>query len=87
MPNDNYCKFEEWIFPVLDEMVEEQKKTVRRARGTQCAKWLIDAPGRGVDAVQNDCPFWQGYQQPRLCVLLGLEGRCCHCGVPRSMRS
>ncbi|EGC38738.1 hypothetical protein DICPUDRAFT_75703 [Dictyostelium purpureum] len=25
VPNDNYCKFEDWIMPILDKMVEEQK--------------------------------------------------------------
>lgn len=25
VPNDNYCKFENWVFPLLDEMLEEQK--------------------------------------------------------------
>ncbi|TPX53794.1 hypothetical protein SeMB42_g00597 [Synchytrium endobioticum] len=25
VPNDNYCKFEDWVLPVLDEMLEEQK--------------------------------------------------------------
>ncbi|XP_067128200.1 probable deoxyhypusine synthase [Centruroides vittatus] len=25
VPNDNYCEFENWIIPVLDEMLEEQK--------------------------------------------------------------
>ncbi|KAN0041880.1 hypothetical protein ACTFIV_004433 [Dictyostelium citrinum] len=25
VPNDNYCKFEDWIMPILDQMVEEQK--------------------------------------------------------------
>ncbi|KAF2898016.1 hypothetical protein ILUMI_08157 [Ignelater luminosus] len=25
VPNDNYCKFEEWIKPILDEMLSEQK--------------------------------------------------------------
>eukprot|EP00124_Ichthyophonus_hoferi_P001274 Ihof_evm11s62 gene=Ihof_evmTU11s62 len=24
VPNDNYCKFEDWIFPILDAMLEEQ---------------------------------------------------------------
>ncbi len=24
--NDNYCKFEDWLMPLLDEMLEEQKK-------------------------------------------------------------
>ncbi|CAL8113020.1 unnamed protein product [Orchesella dallaii] len=27
VPNDNYCKFEDWIVPILDEMVEIQKSS------------------------------------------------------------
>ena len=27
VPNDNYCKFEDWLMPILDTMLEEQKKT------------------------------------------------------------
>ncbi|KAF2898015.1 hypothetical protein ILUMI_08156 [Ignelater luminosus] len=26
VPNDNYCKFEDWVMPILDEMVAEQKE-------------------------------------------------------------
>ncbi|AMD19241.1 HBR340Wp [Eremothecium sinecaudum] len=29
VPNDNYCKFEEWVIPVLDKMLEEQEEHVR----------------------------------------------------------
>lgn len=25
VPNDNYCKFEDWVMPILDKMVEEQE--------------------------------------------------------------
>lgn len=25
VPNDNYCKFEDWLMPILDTMLEEQK--------------------------------------------------------------
>lgn len=25
VPNDNYCKFENWVLPLLDEMLEDQK--------------------------------------------------------------
>ncbi|XP_076062271.1 deoxyhypusine synthase [Oratosquilla oratoria] len=25
VPNDNYCKFEDWVMPILDKMLEEQK--------------------------------------------------------------
>jgi len=26
VPNDNYCKFEDWIMPIFDKMVDEQNK-------------------------------------------------------------
>ena len=29
VPNNNYCKFEEWIIPILDRLVDEQKSQVR----------------------------------------------------------
>lgn len=25
VPNDNYCKFEDWVMPLLDEMLDEQR--------------------------------------------------------------
>lgn len=28
VPNENYCKFENWIMPILDSLLEEQNKTV-----------------------------------------------------------
>ena len=28
VPNDNYCKFEDWVMPILDKMLEEQKSEV-----------------------------------------------------------
>ena len=27
VPNDNYCKFEDWLIPLLDKMLAEQKDT------------------------------------------------------------
>lgn len=27
VPNDNYCKFEDWLTPLLDQMLLEQKET------------------------------------------------------------
>jgi len=27
-PNDNYCKFEDWIMPILDQLLKEQKEEV-----------------------------------------------------------
>ncbi|GAA5875297.1 hypothetical protein JCM3774_005772 [Rhodotorula dairenensis] len=29
VPNDNYCKFEDWVMPILDQMVQEQQGGVR----------------------------------------------------------
>ena len=29
VPNDNYVKFEEWIMPIFDKMLEEQKTQVK----------------------------------------------------------
>lgn len=28
VPNDNYCKFEDWLMPILDQMVAEQDTEV-----------------------------------------------------------
>ena len=28
VPNDNYCKFEDWIMPILDQMLKEQVEEV-----------------------------------------------------------
>ena len=45
IPNDNYCKFEDWVMPLLDEMVTEQKE-----KGT---KWtpsrIIEKLGRAIN--------------------------------------
>lgn len=30
VPNDNYCKFEDWVTPKLDAMLKEQKEQVDR---------------------------------------------------------
>ena len=28
VPNDNYCKFEDWIIPIFDQMLKEQTEEV-----------------------------------------------------------
>lgn len=28
VPNDNYCKFEDWVVPILDQLLVEQKEQV-----------------------------------------------------------
>lgn len=32
VPNDNYVKFEDWVMPLLDAMLEEQKSQVGEGR-------------------------------------------------------
>jgi len=34
VPNDNYCSFEDWVMPILDAMVSEQKEKVRKVLKT-----------------------------------------------------
>ena len=45
VPNDNYCKFEEWIVPILDKMLEEQDEYVKK-HGADCleANQDVDSP-------------------------------------------
>lgn len=45
VPNDNYCKFEEWIVPILDKMLQEQEEYVKK-NGSDClnANADIDSP-------------------------------------------
>ena len=26
VPNENYCRFEDWVIPILDKMLDEQRK-------------------------------------------------------------
>lgn len=32
-PNNNYIRFEEWLMPILDNLLDEQKTKVSRVRG------------------------------------------------------
>lgn len=42
IPNDNYCKFEDWINPILDKMLQEQEESAKKL-GSKCLD--EDAPG------------------------------------------
>lgn len=43
VPNDNYCKFEEWMVPLLDKMLEEQDQFASK---------------EGAEAFNAGTPFW-----------------------------
>lgn len=50
MPNSNYCAFEDWIMPILDQMVKEQEGLAGLAEKT---KWtpsgVINRLGKEID--------------------------------------
>ncbi|ORX34032.1 putative deoxyhypusine synthase [Kockovaella imperatae] len=54
VPNSNYCKFEDWILPILDKMVEEQE-------GEPKAKWspssVIRRLGKEIDN-EDSVYYW-----------------------------
>ena len=59
VPNDNYCKFEDWVMPILDKMVEEQE-----GNGTedgQRARWtpskVIDRLGKEIND-ESSILYW-----------------------------
>ncbi|KAM8710672.1 hypothetical protein ACLKA7_017316 [Drosophila subpalustris] len=62
VPNDNYCKFEDWLMPLLDEMLEEQ-----RSKGTVWSpSRIIQRLGERIDdpssiyywAAKNQIPVY-----------------------------
>lgn len=54
VPNDNYCKFEEWVVPILDTMLEEQE-------GEEKAHWtpskVIDRLGKEIND-EDSVLYW-----------------------------
>ncbi|XP_062491371.1 deoxyhypusine synthase isoform X2 [Pezoporus occidentalis] len=53
VPNDNYCKFEDWLMPILEKMVDEQE--------TQGTKWtpsrMIARLGQEINNPESVC-YW-----------------------------
>lgn len=54
VPNDNYCKFEDWVVPILDQMVVEQE-------GADRVKWspskVIERLGKEIDD-ESSILYW-----------------------------
>ncbi|NXB94460.1 DHYS synthase, partial [Vidua chalybeata] len=53
VPNDNYCKFEDWLMPILERMVDEQD--------TQGVRWtpsrMIARLGKEINNPESIC-YW-----------------------------
>eukprot|EP01130_Rhizamoeba_saxonica_P011171 TRINITY_DN4625_c0_g1_i2.p1 TRINITY_DN4625_c0_g1~~TRINITY_DN4625_c0_g1_i2.p1 ORF type:complete len:250 (-),score=61.27 TRINITY_DN4625_c0_g1_i2:415-1164(-) len=45
VPNENYCKFEDWLMPLFDEMLQEQKDEGK----IWCPTSIIDRLGEKID--------------------------------------
>lgn len=56
VPNDNYCKFEEWIVPVLDKVLEEQQAAMEKsgANGLDADSDAIWTPSRLIDRLGKE---------------------------------
>ncbi|GAA5820061.1 hypothetical protein JCM11251_005467 [Rhodosporidiobolus azoricus] len=67
VPNDNYCKFEDWVMPILDQMVEEQE-TGEKVRWTPSK--VIDRLGQEIDD-ESSILYWAHKNQiPVFCPAL-----------------
>lgn len=56
VPNDNYCKFEEWIVPILDKVLEEQEEAMERLglEGLNADLDAIWTPSRLIDRLGQE---------------------------------
>lgn len=64
VPNDNYCKFEEWVVPILDKMMEEQKEAEKNSDffGPDNDAWwtpsrIIDRLGKEINN-EDSVLYW-----------------------------
>lgn len=53
VPNDNYCKFEDWVMPILDQMVHEQQQDGVRWSPSK----VIDRLGAEIDD-ESSILYW-----------------------------
>lgn len=55
VPNDNYCKFEEWMVPILDKMLEEQQEAHSKAGEAGLdSDALILTPSKFIDRLGKE---------------------------------
>lgn len=71
VPNDNYCKFEDWVMPILDQMVKEQEgegETTSKVRWTPSK--VIDRLGKEIND-ESSILYWAHKNQiPVFCPAL-----------------
>lgn len=76
VPNDNYCKFEDWVVPILDKLLEEQN-------GAEKAHWTPSSVIRrlGKEIAHEESIYYWAYK-----VTFSIDGICMECGgFPNSL--
>ncbi len=83
VPNDNYCKFEDWVMPILDKMLEEKKVWTPSQMIRRLGMEIKDESSIYYWAARNDIPvfspaltdgslgdmlFFHSYRKPGLVV-------------------
>jgi hypothetical protein len=72
VPNDNYCKFEDWVNPILDQLLVEQKQEGELWTPSK----IIDRLGKEIDD-PDSCWYWaHKVGRPR-------KGSCLPCTIPK----
>jgi deoxyhypusine synthase len=78
VPNDNYCRFEEWVLPILDKMLEEQEEAFQK-RGDKVSAgefpwWtpskVIDRLGKEINNEESVLYWCHKNQIPVFCPAL-----------------
>lgn len=56
VPNDNYCKFEDWIVPILDTVLQEQQEALKKAGSSafDAGSDAIWTPSRLIDRLGKE---------------------------------
>lgn len=56
VPNDNYCKFEEWLVPILDKCLEEQEEAMKKLgpKGLIAGSEAIWTPSKLIDRLGKE---------------------------------
>jgi deoxyhypusine synthase len=56
VPNDNYCRFEEWIVPILDKCLEEQQEAMKKlgSDGLNADSDAIWTPSKLIDRLGKE---------------------------------
>lgn len=58
VPNDNYCRFEDWLMPILDKMTEEQRDSGKVWSPSR----IIERLGKEINNPQSIC-YWAAVNQ------------------------